>query len=114
MANQPIPVKLANDMVNQYLEYIKKLGVDTARQTHNVSFTGKELLRWLNDVMPFANDLRVCVGVYPDGHEHAGRITAILWPYKDGKPATRPKIEGKGGGGDDEDIPPYNEGDLKP
>ena len=114
MANHPIPVKQANEMITQYLVYMKSLGVDTAKQTHSVSFTSKELLNWLSEVMPYADELKVCLAEYPNGYEHAGRMTTILWPYRDGRPATRPKIEGKGGGDDDEEIPPYNDGTLDP
>jgi len=114
MANQPIPVEQANEMIAQYIEYMTKLGVDMQKQTQSISFTSKELLLWLNETMPFADELRVCLGVYPPGAENPGRITSILWPYKDGKPATRPTIEGKGGGDDEEEIPPYNNGTLQP
>lgn len=114
MANQPIPVSQANDMIKQYLVYMQKHDVDTARQTHSVSFTSKELLKWLSEVMPFADELRVCVGAYLEGTEKANRLTAILWPYKEGKPARKPKVEGKGGGDEDEEIDPYNSGTLNP
>lgn len=113
MANQPIPVKQANDMIAQYIEYMQKLGVDMTKQTQSISFTSKELLNWLSGAMPYADELRICEGVYPDG-ENAGRITVILWPYKNGKPATKPVEQGKGGGDDDEEIEPYNDGVLKP
>jgi hypothetical protein len=113
MANQPIPVSQANDMIKQYLDYLQKLGVDPNSQTQSVSFTSNELLKWQSDVMPFADELRICFGVYPPAAENAGRITSILWPYKNGKPATRPKAEGKDGGEEGE-IDPYNSGQLNP
>ena len=112
MANHPIPVEQANEMIAQYLDYMTNLGVDMQKQTQSISFTSKELLQWLSESMPFADELRVCLGVYPEGAENPGRITSILWPYKNGRPATKPKIEGKDG--DDDEIPPYNGGSLNP
>ena len=114
MANQPIPVEQANEMIAQYIEYMTKLGVDMQKQTQSISFTSKEFLVWLNETMPFADELRVCLGVYPPGDENPGRITSILWPYKDGRPATWPKTEGKDGEDDPDEIPPYNGGTLTP
>ena len=113
MANRPIPVEQANSMISADISYMEKLGVDMNKQTKSISFTSKEFYAWLTDVMQYMDELRVCIGVYPDG-ENAGRITTILWPYKDGRPARKPKIEGKGGGDDDEEVEPYNDGDLLP
>lgn len=113
MANRPISIAEANLMIEQYLEYMKLHGVDTSKQTHSVSFTGPELMAWLNEVMPYADELRVCEGVYPKDHPNAGRITTILWPYKDGHPAKRLDSEGKGNGGGD-GIKPFNEGQGHP
>jgi hypothetical protein len=111
MANRPISIDEANAMIQQYLVYMKNHGVDTAKQTQSVSFTGPELMAWLQEVMPYADELRVCEGVYPPGHPQAGRITTILWPYKDGYPAKR--LDGKGNGGGD-GIKPFNEGQGHP
>ena len=113
MANRPIPVEQANAMISEYISYMEKLGVDMTKQTQSVSFTSKEFYTWLTSVLQYMDELRVCIGVYPDG-TGAGRITTILWPYKDGKPARKPKVEGKGGGDDDEDVEPYNEGGPNP
>lgn len=55
---------------------------------------------------------RVCLGVYPKDDPNAGRITVILWPYKNGQPAEAPMAEGKSGS--DGKIPPYNNGGLNP
>ncbi len=62
-----------------------------------VSFTGNELMDWLNQTMPYADELRVCFGTYPAGDPNAGRVTVILWPYKNGEPANKPVTEGKDG-----------------
>ena len=113
MANRPIPVDQANAMITEYISYMEKLGVDMTKQTQSISFTSREFYQWLTGVLQYMDELRVCIGVYPDG-EHAGRITSILWPYKNGKPAKKPKVQGKGGGDDDEDLEPYNVGSLNP
>jgi len=105
-----IPVSQANAMVNQYLIYMKEHGVDTKTQTHNIAFSSPELLEWMNRVKTTTDEFRVCLGVYPSG-QNAGRLTAIIWPYKDGKPAKKPTA---GKGGDDDDEDPYNEGGLTP
>jgi len=81
-------------------------------QTQSVSFTNDAFADWLSTVTPFTDELRVFMGVYPDGHAQAGRTTVILWPYKDGRPASKPLTIGKGNG--NEDLPPYNEGTGHP
>jgi len=103
MTGKPIPVSDANNMIQEYTSYIQKPGTDMSTQTQSVSFSGKELMEWLNQIMPRADELRVCFGVYPAGHAQAGRMTVILWPYKDGEPTrTNPP------------DPPYNEGTGQP
>lgn len=102
MANKPIPVSDADTMIQEYIKYIQN-PVDMSKQTQSVSFTGPELMTWLNQTMPNADEIRVCFGIYPEGHAKAGRITVILWPYKGGEQAkTNPP------------IPPYNEGQGHP
>jgi hypothetical protein len=89
-------------MIAEYLNYIKS-PVDIGTQTQSVSFSSKELMEWLNQIMPRADELRVCFGRYPAGHAQAGRMTVILWPYKDGEPTwTNPKDR------------PYNDGTGQP
>jgi myosin-crossreactive antigen len=113
MPNQPIPVNQADAMIAKYVSYMKDHGINMTQQTMNVSFNTASLMTWLDDVKVFTDEFRVCVGVYPDGELKAGRITAIIWPYKDGKPATRPDEQGKSGGGSSF-IKPFNEGGLTP
>jgi hypothetical protein len=113
MPNQPIPVSTANAMVANYVAYMERHGVNMGQQTLNVSFDTTTLMAWLDQVKVFTDEFRICVGVYPDGESKAGRLTAIIWPYKDGKPATQPTEEGKSGGGSSF-IKPFNEGGLSP
>jgi len=107
MPNQSIPVETANGMIQEYLTYMQEHEIDMEHQTHSVSFDFTILQEWLKDVSDYTDELRICMGVYPSG-ENAGRITTILWPYKDGQPATRP---GEGG---DVEIEPFNEGNGLP
>jgi len=111
MTNQPIPIEQANEMIQLYISLIRTHNL--GNQTQSVSFTSKELVPWFNEVMPFADELRIFEGVYPPRHEYAGKISFILWPYKDGKPANWPNIEGKAGdpGGP---IKPFNDGSGTP
>jgi hypothetical protein len=110
---KPISTKTANDMIKGYFDYMTKQGVDMNKQTQSVSFTGSTVMEWLAGVMPRADELRVFMGFYPEGHVQAGRTTVILWPYKDGKPASKPMGAGKGGDeGDGTD--PFNEGTGQP
>lgn len=111
MANQPIPVEQANEMIQFYMGYMKGLGVDMNKQTQSVSFTAPELLKWMADVQPYSDEFRICEAVYGPTHENAGRITTIIWPYKNGQPAALP-AEGKDGNGGP--IRPYNEGTTNP
>ena len=116
MENHPIPVSEANAMTEAYRKFLKESGIDPEKQTQSVSFTSAELMNWLNKTMPAADELRIFLGVYPAGHEHAGRITTILWPYKNGQPTSQAtRVEGK----DDPPPPPpptdpYNAGGLNP
>jgi hypothetical protein len=113
MAGRPIPVATASDMTKLYADYIQYLPVPTSKKTESVSFTFAELTDWLRLVEPYSDELRICLSVYPDTSPDVGRVTAILWPYKDGQPATWPLAEGKDGGGD-QGVPPYNEGSMNP
>ena len=114
MANRPIPVAQANEMMGLYVNYMKSLGVNMTQQTHTISFTAPELLKWMSEVEPYADEFRICEGVYGPGHEKAGRLTTIIWPYKNGSPAYKAsEEEGKDGGGGTP-INPYNEGNGRP
>jgi hypothetical protein len=110
MANQSIPVNRANTLIQENITYMSNLGVNMAKQTQSVGFNGAALQQWLANVMPFADELRVCMGVYPAGDPQAGRITVALWPYKNGQPATQPAV----GGGANMMIEPFNEGQRYP
>jgi len=114
MTNQPIPVPVANAMIQEYIHLIGTQTDDMSKQTQSVSFIKKDVLPWMNEVMQYADELRVCMGVYPPGHEQGGRLTVILWPYKDGQPASWPKEEGKAGDDPGGLIHPYNDGQGRP
>lgn len=107
MANQPIPIEQANEMIAAYIKYMEGLGVDMSTQTQSVSFTFAELQAWQELVEPYTDELKIYLGVYSSGAQ-AGRITTILWPYKDGKPAVT--LTGIDPGG----IKPYNDGNMNP
>ncbi len=115
MENGPIPASVAFAMIEEYLVYMRSKGIDMDKQTHSVSFTKDKLMDWLGKNMIPADELRICLGAYGKGDENAGRITVILWPYKDGQPTTQAYSEGK-------DAPPppppptdpYNGGGLNP
>lgn len=109
MASQPIPVSQANTMIQEYDNYMTSLNVNG--QTESVSFESEELLKWMSDVEEYSDEFRIFFGVYPTGSSNAGRLTTIIWPYKNGNPATQPS-EGKDG--DDTLIKPYNIGELHP
>ena len=108
----PIPVSTANIMIEDYIRSTESGIEDLSKKTWSVSFTGIELMGWLTQTMPFADELKICFGKYPKEDPNGGRVTVILWPYKDGKPATQPISEGKDG--DTAPIPPYNQGQLNP
>lgn len=123
MANRPIPVKVANEMIAEYQAFMKIAGFQN--ETQYISFASPELLKWLDAVRESMDELRICLGVYPPDHEKAGRLTSILWPYKDGKPAkrslpanTRKKKDDEGNedgdGDDDGDGGPYPTGEIEP
>jgi hypothetical protein len=101
MADQPIPVGTANTDIATYISFMTNLGVNMNLQTQTVSFNGTVLMHWLGTVMPFADELRICMAAYPAGHPKAGRTTVILWPYKNGQPAVD---------GSSKTINPFNDG----
>lgn len=113
MTNGPIPVKQANAMVSEYIAYMTKLGVDMNNQTQSVGFTSPELVKWMSDTLPLADEFRIFFGVYPPGHEQAGRLTSIIWPYKNGNPSVEPLVSGSLGD-DGTPVKPYNDGSGAP
>jgi hypothetical protein len=114
----PIPVSTANIMIEDYIRSTEPGIEDLSKKTWSVSFTGKELMDWLVEKMPFADELRICFGKYPKDDPNGGRVSVILWPYKDGKPATEGYSEDYSQGKDEPvpppPIPPYNNGGLQP
>lgn len=115
MPNRPISILLAEAMIADYLVYMTEHQINMKDQTHCVKFSSNALLSWMGSVSSYSDEFRICMGRYPQDHEHAGRLTVIIWPYKDGKPAVKPKVPGGPiGGGDDEPVDPFNEGTLNP
>ena len=108
----PIPVSEANLMIEEY-ERSTDPTAELAKKTFSVSFTSKELMDWLTPIMSLADELRICFGKYPKEDPNAGRVTVILWPYKDGQPLTEGYAEGKDGT-PPTPTDPYNQGSLKP
>lgn len=116
MPSQPIPISQADAMIAQYVTYMTNLGVDMKTQTHCICFNAAEFTKWINAVQPYADEFRICEGVYPSGYANEGHITTIIWPYKDGKPAVVTKGNNLGGGLCDPSgtINPFNDGKLVP
>ena len=116
MENQgPIPVSVANTMIQNYIDYMQSQGIDMNKQTHSVSFTRDKLMDWLSKTMPDADELRVCLGAYGKDDEKPGRITVILWPYKNDEPTTQTAYEGKDAPPPPPPpTPPYDGGQLNP
>lgn len=115
MENGPIPVSVANTMIQDYILYMQSQGINMDKQTHSISFTRDKLMDWLKKTMPDADELRVCLGAYGKGDKNAGRITVILWPYKNDEPTTQAVYEGKDAPPPSQPpTPPYNQGTLNP
>ena len=108
----PIPVSEAIVMIEEY-ERSTEPTAELTKKTLTVSFTGRELMDWLNEKMVLADELRIFFGKYPKEDPQAGRVTVILWPYKDGQPLTDGYSEGKDGT-PPPPTPPYNQGTLIP
>lgn len=110
-------------MIRNYQDYL--VALNQGDQTESVSFNSTALLSWMDSVKDFADEFRVFLGVYGNGAKK-GRVTTIIWPYKNGEPAETlsPTTAARGGGDDGEggpdpdpggfQIPPLNEGDLRP
>lgn len=115
MPNQPISPELANDMIKNYITYMTDHGIDMNEQTHCVEFSSNALLGWMGSVSAQTDQFRLCIGRYPEWHVNGGRLTVIVWPYKDGQPATHPiQLPGEPGGDPEDEIEPFNEGTLNP
>lgn len=114
MSGKPIPISTANEMTRLFVEYVQNLEVETKKKTQYVSFTLPEIMKWLQDITPYTDELRVYLGIDTDASPQAGRLTAIIWPYRKDRPATRPFADGKDGGGDEEGVDPYNDGSTGP
>jgi hypothetical protein len=108
MANQPISVSKATQMMSEYRSYMTSLGVSINNQTQTVSFDPAILLPWLTNVQSNMDELKVCLSVYPSTDPNAGKITVALWPYKNGQPATE-TVKGVV-----TEIEPFNYGTLEP
>jgi len=114
MAGKRILITTANEMTRLYASHVGNLPVPPGKKTQYVSFTFPDLMEYLNEVAPFTDELRIFLGVHPDNASEPGRVTTIIWPYKDGEPAARPMAEGKDGGGGGQGLPPYDEGNNNP
>ncbi|HEX2627959.1 MAG TPA: hypothetical protein VHM26_03080 [Chitinophagaceae bacterium] len=113
MPNRPISTELANEMIKNYLSYMTDHGINMEDQTHCVEFSSNALLGWMGSVSAETDQFRLCFGRYPDSHPYAGRLTVIVWPYKNGQPAIVPPW-GLPGGDPCEEVDPFNEGTLNP
>jgi hypothetical protein len=102
---QAIPVTTANTQKSEYVSYMTGLGVNMNSQTQSVSFDSTTLMHWLNTVVANADEFRIFMGRYPQGHPSAGRTTVMIWPYKTGAPA----VDSHG-----TSIQPFNEGNGLP
>jgi hypothetical protein len=99
-------------MIKEYEDSTESV-TELAKKTLTVSFTGAELMGWLTEKMAQADELKIFFGKYPKENPQGGKVTVILWPYKDGHPLTEGYIEGKDGT-PPPPTPPYNNGTLTP
>ncbi|MEO5909986.1 MAG: hypothetical protein ABIP95_03815 [Pelobium sp.] len=115
-----IKKEFALECIKEYHELMKNLGVDShAKQTNCVSFNTAKLRDYLNnhDLQNNSDEIKIFFGVYPKNipsdmpDAKPGRLTAIMWPHKGGKPSTKP-ASGKDGG--IEEIAPLNYAELTP
>jgi hypothetical protein len=102
---QAISISTANTQKSEYVSYMTSLGVNMNGQTQSVSFDSTTLLHWLNTAAANADEFRIFMGRYPQGHPNAGRTTVIIWPYSSGVPA----VDSRGTG-----IQPFNDGQGLP
>ena len=88
--------------------------------TLSVTFTGKDLLDWLKEMIALGpgvvNNIRVTFGIYDADFARThnpgktDRLSVFLWPYINDKPAKKPGASAA----EPEDLPPYNLGGLQP
>lgn len=119
--NKPIDPKIAQICVDEYLK-IKKGDLNDIKQmlkTESVSFELKQLTSWLTDTLKNVpiDTIRMTFGVYESQYiQHTqrpdslkGKVSLFLWPYYKGKKARKPKSSLG-----DEEVEPFNFGDLNP
>ncbi len=106
MANQPITVAKATQLMQEYVSYMTNHGINMNQQTQMVAFDSGILSQWMSTTQPSCDEFRICLGVYPPNDANAGHITVAIWPYKNGQPAIDPNTR--------LEIEPFNEGQLYP
>jgi len=114
MAGRPISITQAHEMTRLYVDHVRNLPVHPVKKTQYVSFTLSDLMNYLRQAEKNADEIRIYLGVHSESSQNPGRLTTILWPYKDGEPAAGAYVEGKDGGGGGEGFPPYDEGSGNP
>ncbi len=116
---QKITPQYAELCKSAYQNYMKEHGIDVkTTQTNCVSFGSKALQEYFinNQIFENSDEIRIFLGVYPLDSPNtypeakSGRITTIIWPYKNGKPATYPSTELVNA----KEIEPFNIGELMP
>ena len=107
-----IPIDRARKMIDHFKDHIQGLALPKNKSTEYVSFDLPEFQKWLTSVTPYSDELKIFLGVYPDDHPEAGRLTLVIWPYKADQPAAEPRTVGKGGTGGG--FGPYNDGNSGP
>lgn len=120
MARKITPA-FANACKAEYAAFMKNLGINVNKnQTNTITFNTAELQAYLQDNNVFENsdEIKVFLGVYPEDSPgvypstQPGKITAIIWPHKNGQPATFLKEGNNGASG--APIDPFNVGELSP
>nr|MBC7611547.1 hypothetical protein [Pseudopedobacter sp.] len=118
---QKITPQYAESCKIEYQTYMTKLGVNVkTTQTNCVSFESKALQEYFmsNKIFENSDEIKFYFGIYPadspQGYPGAkpGRLTTIIWPYKNGKATIIPPVGV--GYGDGEPIDPFNLGELYP
>lgn len=123
--NEIVDPKWANDCTHLYKTFKGSTDFNILRrmfETDSVSFQFTELLDWMNVTLKDVNfdKIRISFGVYnrelvdSSGKpvDSEGRLTVFLWPYLGFKRATR--IVVKSGRETEEEVEPFNIGDLHP
>ncbi|HEX5151911.1 MAG TPA: hypothetical protein VFW07_10705 [Parafilimonas sp.] len=122
-----VEIRYARQAKAKFRTFMKNLNIDSPFKglTLSISFSGQRFVNWLAKIGDYmkpvgqpsakVDELRIVLGMYSDdftdlhnfNDENVGRLTVLIWPFKNGSPAPDPDDLAKL-------LKPYDLGGLYP